>query len=189
MTSGKVTFTFSVRRRELFLPASVLLKCFLDASDKELFHYLVDCSPTVRPLACGSQLSSQPGTHGHSTAPLHRPASRSWALPAYSGGASACRWADPLSAVQCLMPLVMQRSAKEETMVLEAAEAFIKEPSRLGLHSRLAAVAYVGRSFRAAINLPDDLDDIEVSRPGLSHAQHESGGFLAGWTLASFWGP
>ena len=47
-----VTFTFSVRRRELFLPASVLLKCFLAASDRELFHYLVDCSPTVRSLLC-----------------------------------------------------------------------------------------------------------------------------------------
>ena len=49
MTSGKVTFTFSIGRRELFLPASVLLKCFLDASDRELFHYLVDSSITVRP--------------------------------------------------------------------------------------------------------------------------------------------
>ena len=48
MTTGKVVFTFSVGRRELFLPAPVLLKCFLDASDRELFHYLVDCSPTVR---------------------------------------------------------------------------------------------------------------------------------------------
>ena len=47
-------------------------------------------------------------------------------------------------------------------MVLEAAEAFIKEPSRLALHSRLAAVAYVGRSFRQAISVPDNLDDIQV---------------------------
>ena len=47
MTSGQVTFTFSVRRRELFLPAGVLLKCFVEATDRELFHFLVDSSPTV----------------------------------------------------------------------------------------------------------------------------------------------
>ena len=47
--------------------------------------------------------------------------------------------------------------------MLDAAEAFIKEPGRLGLHSRLAAVAYVGRSFRSAISLPDEMDDIQAS--------------------------
>ena len=55
MTSGQVTFTFSVRRRELFLPAGVLLKCFVEATDRELFHFLVDSSPTVRapgPIRC-----------------------------------------------------------------------------------------------------------------------------------------
>ena len=71
----------------------------------------------------------------------------------------------------------MQRSEKEENTVLEAAEAFIKEPSRLGLHSRLAAVAYVGRSFRTAINLPEDIDDLEVghvwwSSPPPLHLYH-----------------
>lgn len=51
MTSGQVTFTFSVRRRELFLPAGVLLKCFVEATDRELFHFLIDSSPTVSPPA------------------------------------------------------------------------------------------------------------------------------------------
>ena len=148
MTTGKITFTFSVRRRELFLPASVLLKCFLDASDRELFHYLVDCSPTV------SRCSRCPARVVRRRRPAGRSA-RGALLSAYSLAMLA-------NGLPRLTPPVVQRNAKEETTVLEAAEAFIKEPSRLGLHSRLTAVAYVGRSFRSAIQVPEDMDDLEV---------------------------
>lgn len=47
MRTGTVTFTFSIRRREFFMPAGVLLKCFIEASDRELFGHLVSTCPAV----------------------------------------------------------------------------------------------------------------------------------------------
>lgn len=63
LTDGTVNFAFTVRRSEYFIPAGILLKCFLETTDKELFRKLV-----------GS--ASQVCTFPHLPA-LHRPACRS----------------------------------------------------------------------------------------------------------------
>jgi hypothetical protein len=43
-----VNFAFTIRRAEYFIPAGVLLKCFLDVSDRELFAQLLALAPQVR---------------------------------------------------------------------------------------------------------------------------------------------
>ncbi len=48
LTDGSVNFAFTVRRAEYFIPAGVLLKCFLDVSDRELFGHLLALAPDVR---------------------------------------------------------------------------------------------------------------------------------------------
>lgn len=47
LRTGAVNFTFVIRRREFFLPAGVVLKCLMDASDREIFHHLVASCPSV----------------------------------------------------------------------------------------------------------------------------------------------
>ncbi|GLC33155.1 hypothetical protein PLESTB_000364600 [Pleodorina starrii] len=41
LTDGTVNFAFTMRRAEYFIPAGVLLKCFLEVSDRELYGKLV----------------------------------------------------------------------------------------------------------------------------------------------------
>lgn len=41
LTDGSVNFAFTIRRAEYFLPVGMLLKCFLDMSDRELFGHLL----------------------------------------------------------------------------------------------------------------------------------------------------
>ncbi|KAG2440977.1 hypothetical protein HXX76_003830 [Chlamydomonas incerta] len=41
LTDGTVNFAFTMRRAEYFIPAGVLLKCFLEVSDRELYAKLV----------------------------------------------------------------------------------------------------------------------------------------------------
>ncbi|KAL6767395.1 hypothetical protein ACKKBF_B35095 [Auxenochlorella protothecoides x Auxenochlorella symbiontica] len=41
LTDGTAVFAITLRRAEFFIPAGILLKCFLDVSDKELFDMLV----------------------------------------------------------------------------------------------------------------------------------------------------
>ena len=60
----------------------------------------------------------------------------------------------------------MQSGKDDETTLLEHAEILVREAANLGLRSRAAALAYVGRSFREAISLSEDLDDIQVCRTG-----------------------
>ena len=50
MSNGMVTFTFTIRRREFFMPAGVLLKCFMETTERELFRNLLAACPTVRLL-------------------------------------------------------------------------------------------------------------------------------------------
>lgn len=49
LTDGTVNFAFTVRRAEYFIPAGILLKCFLEVTDKELFRKLVGSASQVRP--------------------------------------------------------------------------------------------------------------------------------------------
>ncbi|PNW80548.1 hypothetical protein CHLRE_07g322176v5 [Chlamydomonas reinhardtii] len=44
LTDGTVNFAFTMRRAEYFIPAGVLLKCFLEVSDRELYGKLVSGS-------------------------------------------------------------------------------------------------------------------------------------------------
>ena len=48
LTDGTVNFAFTVRRSEYFIPAGILLKCFLETTDKELFRKLVGSAAQVR---------------------------------------------------------------------------------------------------------------------------------------------
>eukprot|EP00201_Polytomella_parva_P019467 CAMPEP_0175041304 /NCGR_PEP_ID=MMETSP0052_2-20121109/1831_1 /TAXON_ID=51329 ORGANISM="Polytomella parva, Strain SAG 63-3" /NCGR_SAMPLE_ID=MMETSP0052_2 /ASSEMBLY_ACC=CAM_ASM_000194 /LENGTH=1341 /DNA_ID=CAMNT_0016303785 /DNA_START=27 /DNA_END=4052 /DNA_ORIENTATION=+ len=41
LTDGTVNFAFTMRRAEYFIPAGVLLKCFLEVSDRELYEKIV----------------------------------------------------------------------------------------------------------------------------------------------------
>ncbi|KAK9824626.1 hypothetical protein WJX72_011831 [[Myrmecia] bisecta] len=45
LTDGAVNFAFTIRRAEYFIPAGVLLKCFLQVSDRELYDKLVTSAP------------------------------------------------------------------------------------------------------------------------------------------------
>lgn len=47
LTDGTVNFAFTIRRSEYFIPAGVLLKCFLEVSDKELYDKLVQSALVV----------------------------------------------------------------------------------------------------------------------------------------------
>ena len=48
LVDSTVNFAFTIRRAEYFIPAGVLLKCFLDVSDRELFAQLLALAPQVR---------------------------------------------------------------------------------------------------------------------------------------------
>ena len=135
MTSGRVNFTFSVRRRELFLPASVLLKCFLDASDRELFHYLVDCSPTVclpalpssaaavKPLMCACSPHSL-FQHQRICHVLALPEPRAAVgLQVHPASTYSQRRAG-VPACSCAHPVQLQRGGREETCRLQRASSF-----------------------------------------------------------------
>ena len=45
LTDGSVNFAFTIRRSEYFIPVGVLLKCFAEVSDRELFGYLTASAP------------------------------------------------------------------------------------------------------------------------------------------------
>ncbi len=47
LTDGTVNFAFTMRRAEYFIPAGVLLKCFLETTDREIFTRLVSSAPKV----------------------------------------------------------------------------------------------------------------------------------------------
>ena len=47
LTDGTVNFAFTIRRAEYFIPAGILLKCFLEVSDRELYEKLVQPAPMV----------------------------------------------------------------------------------------------------------------------------------------------
>ena len=47
LTDGTVNFAFTMRRSEYFIPAGVLLKCFLEVSDKELYDKIVQSALVV----------------------------------------------------------------------------------------------------------------------------------------------
>lgn len=45
LTDGTVNFAFTMRRAEYFIPAGILLKCFLEVSDRELYDKLLASAP------------------------------------------------------------------------------------------------------------------------------------------------
>ena len=45
LKDGTVNFAFTMRRAEYFIPAGVLLKCFLETSDRELYDRLMAGAP------------------------------------------------------------------------------------------------------------------------------------------------
>lgn len=45
LTDGTVNFAFTMSRAEYFLPAGILLKCLVEATDKEIFERLVSSAP------------------------------------------------------------------------------------------------------------------------------------------------
>ena len=45
LTDGSVNFAFAIRRAEFFIPVGVLLKCFAEVSECELFGYLTASAP------------------------------------------------------------------------------------------------------------------------------------------------
>ena len=47
LTDGTVNFAFTIRRAEFFIPAGVLLKCFLEVSDKEIYDKICHSHPVV----------------------------------------------------------------------------------------------------------------------------------------------
>uniref|UniRef100_A0A383WM53 DNA-directed RNA polymerase subunit beta n=1 Tax=Tetradesmus obliquus TaxID=3088 RepID=A0A383WM53_TETOB len=44
LTDGGVNFAFTMRRAEYFIPVGILLKCFVEMSDRELFDRVVSCA-------------------------------------------------------------------------------------------------------------------------------------------------
>lgn len=51
LTDGTANFAFTMRRQEFFVPVGILLKCFLEVSDRELSEKLLACCAEVRSLA------------------------------------------------------------------------------------------------------------------------------------------
>ena len=49
LTDGTVNFAFTIRRAEFFIPAGVLLKCFMEMSDKEIFDKICKAATVVSP--------------------------------------------------------------------------------------------------------------------------------------------
>lgn len=47
LTDGTVNFAFTIRRSEYFIPAGVLLKCFMEVSDRELYDKIVQSALVV----------------------------------------------------------------------------------------------------------------------------------------------
>ncbi|MEW5309998.1 MAG: hypothetical protein WDW38_001834 [Sanguina aurantia] len=45
LTDGTVNFAFTMRKSEYFIPAGILLKCFIQVTDKELFDKILSAAP------------------------------------------------------------------------------------------------------------------------------------------------
>jgi len=65
LTDGTANFAFTVRRQEFFVPVGILLKCFLEVSDRELSEKLMACCAEVRT----QQQSLLYGKHEHRDLP------------------------------------------------------------------------------------------------------------------------
>jgi hypothetical protein len=48
LVDGCANFAFTIRRAEYFIPAGVLLKCFMETSDREIYDKLIAAAPPVR---------------------------------------------------------------------------------------------------------------------------------------------
>ena len=47
LLDGTVNFAFTIGREEFFIPAGILLKCFLETSDMELYQKIVQSALVV----------------------------------------------------------------------------------------------------------------------------------------------
>ena len=47
LTDGTVNFAFTIRRAEFFIPVGVLLKCFMEMSDKEIYDKICHAAVVV----------------------------------------------------------------------------------------------------------------------------------------------
>ena len=56
-----------------------------------------------------------------------------------------------------------QGSSDDRVMMLEHAEIVIKEAPRLGIRTRIQAIAFVGRNFRGQLGIHESKTDLEVS--------------------------
>ncbi|KAK3259971.1 DNA-directed RNA polymerase I subunit RPA2, partial [Cymbomonas tetramitiformis] len=59
LTDGRANLAFSLRKREYFIPAALLLKAFVESSDKEIFERVVGSAGDGKPPTAGEAFASE----------------------------------------------------------------------------------------------------------------------------------
>ena len=147
LRDGTAKFAFTVGRAEFFIPVGILLKCFVEASDKEVFTKLLAAIP---------QDEGEPSS-------LRRLLNIVLALFLMSkagqaicrGGMGCCCGAGPLHA-----------AGEVDNAIVETVERLLQAPSQMGLYTRVQSLEYLGSMFRGTLNVPARFTDLQVGTDG-----------------------
>ena len=163
LVDSTVNFAFTIRRAEYFIPAGVLLKCFLDVSDRELFAQL---------LALAPQVCYRTVVHWRSLIRLFRDARGLW-RPCLGCPCLRSRRSVPI--LVCTQPQVGDPKEDKASVqfLAERAELLLRVANSHGLRSRQQALEWLGSHFRVALMAPQHMSDMQASSQ--QHSRTQSG--------------
>ncbi|CAI5516392.1 unnamed protein product [Closterium sp. Naga37s-1] len=177
VNDGNACFNFSLRKQEYFIPVGIILKCLVDVSDAELLSssfglpgflsiYLPASHPSVIPCNLPSQCLvdvSDAELYEHLTAILTAqqaaadPPESDTQLTATEGGVEAATKPAAAAAAAAAAGLGTQ-------FVRERALVVLSHPRSLGLFTRMECLAFLGKTFRPAVNVPSYKSDAYVGQ-------------------------
>ncbi|CAI5957947.1 unnamed protein product [Closterium sp. NIES-65] len=140
VNDGNACFNFSLRKQEYFIPVGIILKCLVDVSDAELYEHLTA-------ILTAQQAAADPPETDTQLAPTE-------------GGAAEAATKPPAAAAA---------AGLGTQFVRERALVVLSHPRSLGLFTRMECLAFLGKTFRPAVNVPSYKPDAYVSGVAVNH--------------------
>ncbi|CAI5967511.1 unnamed protein product [Closterium sp. NIES-65] len=135
VNDGNACFNFSLRKQEYFIPVGIILKCLVDVSDAELYEHLTA-------ILTAQQAAADPPETDTQLAPTE-------------GGAAEAATKPPAAAAA---------AGLGTQFVRERALVVLSHPRSLGLFTRIECLAFLGKTFRPAVNVPSYKPDAYVGQ-------------------------
>ncbi|CAI5487910.1 unnamed protein product [Closterium sp. Naga37s-1] len=135
VNDGNACFNFSLRKQEYFIPVGIILKCLVDVSDAELYEHLTA-------ILTAQQAAADPPETDTQLAPTE-------------GGAAEAATKPPAAAAA---------AGLGTQFVRERALVVLSHPRSLGLFTRMECLAFLGKTFRPAVNVPSYKPDAYVGQ-------------------------